>query len=100
VTCFGLANGTVSLTLVIEEHTAIPFDAIPVVTGANSAQFFNSLTPTTHTLVVTDEITGCTSTVTVTISEPAAALILREQQRILIVPPIWQPLRLWLLVER
>ncbi|MFV8333189.1 T9SS type B sorting domain-containing protein [Flavobacterium sp. GSP14] len=76
VTCFGFANGTATFDIANFGGTySYTFDGGTAVTGANSAQLtFSGLTPTTHTLVVTDQITGCSSTVNVTINQPAAAL--------------------------
>ncbi|MFV8357692.1 hypothetical protein ACNQGB_16085, partial [Flavobacterium sp. XS1P32] len=76
VTCFGFANGTATFDIANFKGTyRYTFDGGTAVTGANSAQLtFSGLTPTTHTLVVTDQITGCSSTVNVTINQPAVAL--------------------------
>lgn len=76
VTCFGLANGTATIDVANFAGTySYTFDGGAVVPNVNSAQLtFTNLTPTTHTLIVTDDITGCTSTVNITISEPTAAL--------------------------
>ncbi|MFV8357101.1 T9SS type B sorting domain-containing protein [Flavobacterium sp. XS1P32] len=76
VTCFGFANGTATFDIANFGGTySYTFDGGSAVPGVNSAQLtFSGLTPTTHTLVVTDQITGCSSTVNVTINQPAAAL--------------------------
>ncbi|MFV8351881.1 T9SS type B sorting domain-containing protein [Flavobacterium sp. XS2P14] len=76
VTCSGFANGTATFDIANFKGTySYTFDGGSAVTGVNSAQLpFSGLTPTTHTLVVTDQITGCSSTVNFTINQPAAAL--------------------------
>jgi len=76
VTCFGSANGTAifNITNFAGNYNYV-FDSMPIVNGVNTAQLtFNSLTPGLHTLVVTDAITGCQATATVTISQPTVAL--------------------------
>ncbi len=76
VTCFGLANGTATFDVSNFTGTySYTFDATPAVAGVNSAQLtFSSLAPGPHTLIVTDDTTGCTTTVNMTITQPAAAL--------------------------
>ncbi|WP_281322979.1 T9SS type B sorting domain-containing protein [Flavobacterium aestivum] len=75
VTCFNAANGVAQFDITnFTGNYNYLFDGVPV-NGVNNAQLtFTNLAPGVHTLDVTDAITGCQNTASVTISQPAAAL--------------------------
>ncbi len=75
VTCFGAGNGTATFDITnFGGNYNYTFDGVPFVNASTVQLTFPNLTPVLHTLIVTDAITGCQATATVTISQPAAAL--------------------------
>lgn len=75
VTCFNAGDGTATFDVAnFGGNYNYTFDGIPFVNVSTAQLTFTNLTPVLHTLIVTDAITGCQATATVTISQPAAAL--------------------------
>jgi gliding motility-associated-like protein len=76
VTCFGAANGVAQFDVTnFAGNYNYVFGSAPLVAGINTAQLtFNNLAPGPHSLVVTDVLTGCTSTASITISQPVSVL--------------------------
>ncbi|WP_281324468.1 T9SS type B sorting domain-containing protein [Flavobacterium sp. IMCC34518] len=75
VTCFNAGDGTATFDVSNFGGTYnYTFDGAPFANVSTAQLTFTNLTPVLHTLIVTDAITGCQATATVTISQPAAAL--------------------------
>ncbi|WP_281238319.1 T9SS type B sorting domain-containing protein [Flavobacterium praedii] len=75
VTCFNAGDGTATFDVANFGGTYnYTFDGTPFANVSTAQLTFTNLTPVLHTLIVTDAITGCQATATVTISQPAAAL--------------------------
>ena len=76
VTCFGGADGEVTYTVSGFSSTySYTVNGGAPVTGQSAANInLTGLIADDYTIVVTDELTNCTDTETITVSEPAAAL--------------------------
>tara|TARA_R110002050_G_scaffold300619_1_gene470942 strand:+ start:15992 stop:32578 length:16587 start_codon:yes stop_codon:yes gene_type:complete len=74
VTCNSASNGAVDFTVSNFSGTySYTINGAPAVTGQSASRINLTLLPAVNqTIVVTDETTGCTDTVTVTVSEPTA----------------------------